>query len=126
MFCPLKWGDVQGVAGWLEELQYQGCGYLSKVLVGNKCDMEAQRVVTTEEGEELAKALSIDSFLETSAKNSSNVEDAFLKLVEDVASRSDRQGSSPAPSRRSSPIAGSAVTLPATSEPEQSVNWGCC
>jgi small GTP-binding protein len=50
------------------------------VLVGNKCDMYAQRVVTTEEGADLAKKLGIP-FLEASAKTTMNVDEIFLSLV---------------------------------------------
>ena len=44
-----------------------------KVLVANKCDMEENRKVSTDEGAELARHFEIP-FLETSAKNSINVE----------------------------------------------------
>ena len=48
-----------------------------KLLVGNKCDLEAQRQVTTEEGKELADRLGI-KFIETSAKSATNVEKSFV------------------------------------------------
>ena len=47
-----------------------------KILVGNKCDMEEKRKVSYEEGLELARHYEIP-FLETSAKNSVNVESSF-------------------------------------------------
>jgi len=46
------------------------------VIVGNKIDLSEQRVVSTAEGEELAKLLS-ETYLETSALTGENVIDAF-------------------------------------------------
>lgn len=54
-----------------------------KVLVGNKCDLEVYRQVSTSEGLELAKELSC-SFFETSAKTRYNVEEAVEALVRET------------------------------------------
>jgi GTPase SAR1 family protein len=52
-------------------------------LVGNKCDMEESRKVSFEEGMELAKHYEIP-FLETSAKNSVNVETSFITMSKEI------------------------------------------
>ena len=54
-----------------------------KILVGNKCDLEENRKVSTEEGMELAKHFEIP-FLETSAKNSVNVESSFVTMSKEI------------------------------------------
>jgi Ras-related protein Rab-1A len=54
-----------------------------KLLVGNKSDLESSRQVKTEEGKELADSLNI-KFLETSAKDSVNVEKAFITLSNEI------------------------------------------
>jgi len=54
-----------------------------KILVGNKCDMEEIRKVSTEEGAELARHFEIP-FLETSAKNSINVEQSFITMSKEI------------------------------------------
>src|SRR5690349_20228011 len=54
-----------------------------KILVGNKCDMEESRKVSFEEGMELAKHYEIP-FLETSAKNSVNVESSFTTMAKEI------------------------------------------
>ncbi|KAI9095537.1 small GTPase superfamily [Phlyctochytrium arcticum] len=49
-------------------------------LVGNKCDLEGERVVGTGEGRELAKLFRC-KFMETSARSKINVDEAFFSLV---------------------------------------------
>ena len=65
---------------WAAQIEEYGDGNLCKLLVGNKTDKEHERMVSKEEGANLAKSLGID-FLETSAKDTSNVEAAFTKLA---------------------------------------------
>uniref|UniRef100_A0A6B2LK74 Uncharacterized protein n=1 Tax=Arcella intermedia TaxID=1963864 RepID=A0A6B2LK74_9EUKA len=50
------------------------------VLVGNKVDLEDQRVISKEAGEQLANSLNC-SFLETSAKSNINVQEMVQKLA---------------------------------------------
>ncbi|XP_064397498.1 GTPase HRas-like [Halichondria panicea] len=50
------------------------------ILVANKADLESERVVTQQEGEELARELKI-KYVESSAKHRVNVEKAFHDLV---------------------------------------------
>jgi Ras-related protein Rab-1A len=52
-------------------------------LVGNKSDMSDKRKVTFEEGQELAKTYKI-GFLETSAKNASNIDMAFQSIAKNI------------------------------------------
>ncbi|KAF7351683.1 Ras protein [Mycena sanguinolenta] len=47
------------------------------VIVGNKCDLEAEREVSTQAGRDLARELNC-SFIETSAMQGTNVEEAFI------------------------------------------------
>jgi len=54
------------------------------VLVGNKCDLENQRIVTKNEGEALAKKWNCQ-FIETSAKTNLNVTEAFIRLVTGIS-----------------------------------------
>jgi len=53
------------------------------ILAGNKCDMEPQRKVRTEEGLALAKELGCP-FLETSAKDLINHEECFYETVREL------------------------------------------
>lgn len=50
------------------------------ILVGNKCDMEEERVVSVERGRQLADQLGVE-FYETSAKENINVKVRYRLLV---------------------------------------------
>jgi len=54
------------------------------VLVGNKCDLEDQRVIATSTGIDTAKKFGC-AFYETSAKTRLNVEEVFAEVVRRVA-----------------------------------------
>jgi GTPase KRas len=53
------------------------------VIVGNKCDLETQRQVTTTEGMAMANSFGCP-FFETSAKSRINVEESFYELVREI------------------------------------------
>ena len=55
-------------------------GKIPLVIVGNKSDLEKQRLIYREEGEELASILKCP-FFEISAKENINVEDVFCAIV---------------------------------------------
>jgi GTPase KRas protein len=53
------------------------------VLIGNKCDLETERQVTTGEGQDLSKSFGCP-FYESSAKTRINVEESFYELVREI------------------------------------------
>ncbi len=53
------------------------------IMCGNKCDMETERQVTTQEGFDLAQKYGVP-FLEISAKCRINVDDAFFEIVRQI------------------------------------------
>ena len=52
-------------------------------LVGNKCDLESERVISQDEAKNFAKELKIP-YLEASAKMRKNVDECFYELVREV------------------------------------------
>lgn len=78
------------VKDWLSEAKQ--CVEESDVvfmLVGHKIDKESRRVVSTEEGERFAEANNM-MFIETSAKVLCNIEEAFIRVTEEVHKRMER------------------------------------
>ena len=58
------------------------------VLVGNKSDLTESRVITKEQGEELAQTLGSGvSYFETSAKEDINVKETFETLVDMISGK---------------------------------------
>jgi len=84
--------SFNNVKQWLHEIDRYACENVNKLLVGNKCDLEGKRVVSTEQGKEFADGLGIE-FLETSAKTSTNVEQAFLTMASQIKARMKNQPS---------------------------------
>lgn len=66
------------------------CRYASdnvnKLLVGNKSDLTNKRAVSFDQAKEFADSLGIE-FIETSAKNATNVEKAFLMMASQIKAR---------------------------------------
>lgn len=53
------------------------------IVVGNKCDLEQERQVSYEEGQELARRFGC-KFIETSARTRVNVDNAFYDIVREI------------------------------------------
>jgi small GTP-binding protein len=71
------------VEQWLEQIREYAADNVKIMLVGNKMDLKLRRAVDRSRGEELSKNLGI-SFMETSAKESTNVHEAFDQIVRDI------------------------------------------
>ncbi|KAL6719268.1 RAS1 protein [Lecanora helva] len=57
--------------------------YFPIIIVGNKCDLDAEREVSRQEGENLARQFGC-AFIETSAKSRINVDNAFYNIVREI------------------------------------------
>jgi Ras-related protein Rab-1A len=78
--------SFNNVKQWLNEIDRYASETVQKLLVGNKCDMVNKKVVEFETAKQFADSLSI-TFLETSAKNAQNVEQAFLTMAAQIKAR---------------------------------------
>ncbi|KAG4304752.1 hypothetical protein PORY_001805 [Pneumocystis oryctolagi] len=77
---------------WVSNIQQYASENVNKILVGNKCDWEERRVISEEQGQNLAQEYGIP-FLETSAKSNINVDNVFFSLARDIKKRLvDAQG----------------------------------
>ena len=71
---------------WISEVLNSGDKNMTMLLIGNKCDLDNQRQVTKEQGEEKAKAFKV-AFLETSASSGENLDVAFEMIMKEVYSK---------------------------------------
>ena len=79
--------SFENVRNWMRQIDQHASESVNKVLIGNKCDVEpSARQVTHEQGEKLAKSFGI-KFFETSAKDGTSVDDAFVTIASDVQKR---------------------------------------
>ena len=68
------------IPNWIEESskKLQDVPY---ILVGNKLDLEIDRMVSHKEGDKLAKKVGAFAYIETSAKTGQNLEQLFTLLT---------------------------------------------
>jgi len=78
--------SFEDVKTWMAQIEQFAENVCNKVLVGNKCDLEDDRAVTRDEGEEMAKNYGIN-FYEASAKSNLNIAEAFGDLAKQVLKR---------------------------------------
>jgi len=76
------------LASWLEDAKQHANPNMTIMLVGNKADLEHRRAVTKEEGAAFAEEHGL-LFLETSAKTSANVEEAFIAAAGKICEKID-------------------------------------
>lgn len=73
-------------------LRAKDAEHVPYVVVGNKCDLESERQISKNEGQEIAKSFGACPFFETSAKSAINVEEAFGELVREIRKDEIRKG----------------------------------
>ncbi len=78
--------SFNNVKHWYAEIERYASEGVTKILIGNKADMQAKKVVTYDEAKELADSLKMD-YIETSAKNSQNVTKAFEVMASKIKER---------------------------------------
>lgn len=84
--------SFETVSTWIEEISKKASPNSFNIIIANKIDMINHRVVTKEEGENLAKSFNL-SYFETSAKDDNGVSTAFEfmteKILNNIRSSSD-------------------------------------
>lgn len=71
---------------WVRELQRFAPEYCVKVVVGNKSDCSSERKVSILSAKEFASKEGL-VYMETSAKNNINVDEAFLEIAEQIRAK---------------------------------------
>ncbi|KAM4021396.1 ras-related protein Rab-43 [Anomaloglossus baeobatrachus] len=85
-FDITKKKSFESVPRWIEDVRKYAGSNIVQLLIGNKSDMHEFREVQPGEAEALAKHYDLTTF-ETSAKDSSNVEEAFVKMASELMMR---------------------------------------
>jgi len=113
--------SFNNIRTWHSNVEQHASEGVNKILIGNKCDWEEKKVITTAQGQELADELGL-TFMETSAKTNINVEAAFFALARDIKKRliDSLPADEVAASRASGP---GAVRVGTT---QDSKSGGCC
>jgi len=106
------------MGNWIRNIEQHASENVNKILIGNKCDLVDKRVVDSVRGKALADEYRI-KFLETSAKNSINVDEAFISLARDIKKRLIDTQESP-------PQENSSLTLRDNDQRAHSTRGGCC
>ena len=75
--------SFDSVDRWINDLRAAADKNLSIIIIGNKCDLEDQRQVNKEQGEDKAKNYEV-AFMETSALSGENLDKAFDKMINEV------------------------------------------
>ncbi|CAF2052487.1 unnamed protein product [Brassica oleracea] len=107
--------SFNNVKQWLSEIDRYASDNVNKLLVGNKCDLAENRAVPYETAKAFADEIGIP-FMETSAKDATNVEQAFMAMS---ASIKESMASQPAGNNARPP------TVQIRGQPVAQKN-GCC
>ncbi len=78
--------SFDNVKQWLNEIDRYANENVNKLLVGNKSDLTEKKVVDYQTAKAFADEIGIP-FLETSAKNATNVEQAFMTMAAEIKTR---------------------------------------
>jgi len=88
--------SFQNIRTWIRNIEQHAAENVDKILIGNKCDMENEKVVDRPRAQHLANEYRIKLF-EASAKSNINVTEAFVSIAQDIK---HRLMDSPAPPSR--------------------------
>ncbi|XP_067043824.1 ras-related protein Rab-1A-like isoform X2 [Acropora muricata] len=78
--------SFQNIGSWLQEIHRCAPKNVNILLLGNKSDLDAERVVDIATAQNYAKSQGI-SLLETSAKNDAKVKEALNLMIADIENR---------------------------------------
>ena len=116
------------MARWLEELRGHADRNIVIMLVGNKSDLETHRDVATEDAKEFAEMENL-YFMETSALEATNVEQAFLTVLTEiyrVVSKKSLVANEAESGGKEALLQGTKIVLPGKEPASAASNFSCC
>ncbi|EGR31367.1 hypothetical protein IMG5_111720 [Ichthyophthirius multifiliis] len=84
LFDITKQNTFDNLQKWLNELKENADPNIVIMLVGNKCDLNENRAVKTEDASAFAERNQL-AYIETSALDSTNVDEAFQRVTRDFS-----------------------------------------
>ncbi|KAJ7383900.1 retrograde transport, plasma membrane to Golgi [Desmophyllum pertusum] len=82
-----KKDTFKNVVRWTEDVKKYAPSNVIKLLVGNKTDLSENREVSLEDARSCAAHYSMIDALEASAKDATNIENAFIRVARELKSR---------------------------------------
>ena len=78
-----KKSSYNNISQWMDSIYENKGENFPLILIGNKCDLEKKRVITIEQGEKLGEHYGI-TFMETSNKDGTNIDEASKALIKKI------------------------------------------
>jgi len=113
--------SFENIRSWITQINAHADPDTNVLIIGNKRDLEKQRVVSYEQGFQLAKEFNLP-FVETSAIDGTNVDEAFMKLITSVHDRLEHAGLLRSSRGVSNRVANDSISF----EEESAASRKCC
>ncbi|CAD5122173.1 DgyrCDS10619 [Dimorphilus gyrociliatus] len=78
--------SFENIEKWLEDVRKYTGNNVLKVLIGNKCDLEQARRISTEKAKLFSEKYNMFSMIEVSAKDCCNINESFINLTKELVS----------------------------------------
>lgn len=76
--------SFENIQTWMNEIEQNTNKKVIRYLVGNMCDLESEREVSSEEALKFAKDNGLNHFIETSAKSGTNIDNLFETVTKQL------------------------------------------
>ena len=84
VFSVVDFESFTNIQNWIDEVNHYTKHSIAKIIIGNKIDLSNERVTDCIRGKEVANGNKYQYF-ETSAQDTSNVETAFMELINQLS-----------------------------------------
>lgn len=112
--------SFDNIKNWIRNIEEHAVADVERMILGNKCDCEDKRQVSTQRGQQLAAEYGV-KFMETSAKAGIHVEESFFALARDIKAKMEQKMEATSPSKTS----GTQVLRNEASSKKSSSFWRC-
>ena len=115
--------SFEHVKNWMADVDKFAKEGVLRILVGNKCDLDSKRLVSFDNGKELADKYGI-KFLETSAKETVNIDELFVSTTKIFMSKQVNAGGATGKGMKTPGVAG--INLNEENLNDNKKNDSCC